>query len=99
MTELRAALARRIAVRTESQNPERGGEVLRRYWPAISASGVRMVRLHGFCQSGNTFKVAFFLRALGVPWEAVHVDYMHGITRDPTWRETANEMGEVPVLE
>ena len=58
-----------------------------------------MVRLHGFCQSGNTFKVAFFLRVLGVPWEAVHVDYMHGITRDPTWRETANEMGEVPVLE
>ena len=58
-----------------------------------------MLRLHGFCQSGNTFKVAFFLRALGVPWEAVHVDYMHGITRDPTWRETANEMGEVPVLE
>ena len=58
-----------------------------------------MLRLHGFCQSGNTFKVAFFLRALGVPWEAVHVDYMHGITRDPTWRDTANEMGEVPVLE
>ena len=58
-----------------------------------------MVRLHGFCQSGNTFKVAFFLRALGAPWEAVHVDYMHGITRDPKWRETANEMGEVPVLE
>jgi glutathione S-transferase len=58
-----------------------------------------MVRLHGFCQSGNTFKVAFFLRALGVPWEAVHVDYMQGITRDPAWRETANEMGEVPVLE
>jgi len=24
-----------------------------------------MYRLHGFCQSGNTFKVAFLLRALG----------------------------------
>ena len=58
-----------------------------------------MVRLHGFCQSGNTFKVAFFLRALDVPWEAVHVDYMHGVTRDPQWRATVNEMGEVPMLE
>src|SRR5438105_8467292 len=74
-------------------------DAVRGYWAAISTSGVRMVRLHGFCQSGNTFKVAFFLRALGAPWEAVHVDYMHGITRDPKWRETANEMGEVPMLE
>jgi glutathione S-transferase len=58
-----------------------------------------MYRLHGFCQSGNTFKVAFLLRALGQPWEPVFVDFMHGATRDPQWRETANEMGEVPVLE
>jgi hypothetical protein len=39
-----------------------------------------MYRLHGFCQSSNTFKVAFLLR-------------------DPNRRESANEMGEVPVLE
>lgn len=58
-----------------------------------------MYRLHGFCQSGNTFKVAFLLRALGQPWEAVLVDYMRGITRDVRWREAANEMGEVPILE
>jgi glutathione S-transferase len=58
-----------------------------------------MYRLHGFCQSGNTFKVAFLLRALEQPWEPVFVDFMRGITRDPSWRETANEMGEVPILE
>lgn len=58
-----------------------------------------MYRLHGFCQSGNTFKVAFLLRALAQPWEAVFVDYMHGITRDARWRQTSNEMGEVPILQ
>jgi glutathione S-transferase len=59
-----------------------------------------MYRLHGFCQSGNTFKVAFLLRALGVPWEPVFVDYMSGgRTRQADWREGVNEMGEAPVLE
>ncbi|WP_284617877.1 glutathione S-transferase family protein [Aquabacterium humicola] len=58
-----------------------------------------MYRLHGFCQSGNTFKVALLLRQLGVPWEAVHVDYMNGVTRTGDWREATNEMGEVPVLD
>jgi glutathione S-transferase len=58
-----------------------------------------MDRLHCFSQSGNSFKVAFFLRALHQPWEAVFVDYIHGLTRDPSWREQNNEMGEAPVLE
>ena len=58
-----------------------------------------MYLLHGFCQSGNTFKVAFLLRALNQPWESVFVDFMHGATREPQWRESANEMGEVPVLD
>lgn len=59
-----------------------------------------MYRLHGFCQSGNSFKVAFLLRALRQPWEAVFVDYMQGgQTRQPQWRESINEMGEAPVLE
>jgi glutathione S-transferase len=58
-----------------------------------------MYRLHGFCQSGNTFKVAFCLRALGQPWEAVFVDFMNGRTRDPSWRNETNEMGEAPVLD
>lgn len=58
-----------------------------------------MYRLHGFCQSGNTFKVAFLLRALGQPWEPVFVDFMHGVTRTGPWREQTNAMGEAPVLE
>ena len=59
-----------------------------------------MYRLHGFCQSGNSFKVAFLLRALRQPWEAVFVDYMAGgETRQAGWREGVNEMGEAPVLE
>ena len=59
-----------------------------------------MYRLHSFCQSGNSFKVAFMLRALRQPWEAVFVDYMQGgQTRKAEWREGVNEMGEAPVLE
>src|SRR5512140_2149364 len=58
-----------------------------------------MYRLHCFSQSGNSFKVAFMLRALKQPWEAVFVDFMHGGTRAPAWREQTNEMGEAPVLE
>jgi glutathione S-transferase len=58
-----------------------------------------MYRLHGFCQSGNTFKVAFCLNALRQPWEPVYVDYMNGATREAAWREQTNEMGEAPVLD
>ena len=58
-----------------------------------------MYRLHGFCQSGNSFKVAFLLRALGVPFETVFVDFMNGRTREASWRETTNAMGEAPVLD
>jgi glutathione S-transferase len=58
-----------------------------------------MYRLHGFCQSGNTFKVAFLLRALHQPFETVFVDFMHGKTRDESWRDQTNEMGEAPVLD
>jgi len=58
-----------------------------------------MYRLHCFSQSGNSFKVAFLLRALRQPWEPVFVDFMHGLTRDASWREQTNEMGEAPVLD
>jgi glutathione S-transferase len=58
-----------------------------------------MYHLHGFSQSGNTFKVAFLLRALQLPWQPVFVDFMNGVTRTEAWRETSNEMGEVPILE
>ena len=58
-----------------------------------------MYRLHGFCQSGNTFKVAFALRAMRQPFEIAFVDFMHGETRRPEWREGTNAMGEAPVLD
>jgi len=58
-----------------------------------------MYRLHGFCQSGNTYKVALLLQVLEQPWQAVFVDYMNGVTRTSAWREEANPMGEVPVLD
>lgn len=58
-----------------------------------------MYRLHSFCQSGNCFKVAFLLRALGQRFEPVLVDYLSGATRDQAWRARTNEMGEAPVLE
>ena len=58
-----------------------------------------MYQLHGFSQSGNTFKVAFLLRALNQAWEPRFVDFMNGVTRTGEWREATNEMGEVPVLD
>ena len=61
-----------------------------------------MLKLYGFAQSGNTFKVAFLLRALGIPWQPVPMtfaDFAAGSTREAAWREGVNEMGEVPVLE
>jgi glutathione S-transferase len=56
-------------------------------------------RLHGFSQSGPTYKVAFALRQLGQAWEPVFVDFMNGVTRTPAWRAQNNAMGEVPILE
>ena len=56
-------------------------------------------KLHGFCQSGNTYKVALYLNCAGLDWEPVFVDYMNGATRDPGWRESVNSMGEAPVLD
>jgi len=58
-----------------------------------------MYKLHGFCQSGNTFKVAFLLRALNQAWQPEFVDFMNGMTRSGEWREGTNQMGEVPVLD
>jgi glutathione S-transferase len=57
-----------------------------------------MYILHSFCQSGNAFKVAFLLSALKVEWKAEFVDFMNGVTRTGDWRNSTNEMGEVPVL-
>ncbi len=58
-----------------------------------------MYRLHCFCQSGNSYKVALALSCLRQPWTAVFVDFMKGATQAEAWRAERNEMGEVPVLE
>jgi len=56
-------------------------------------------RLHCFPQSGNAYKVAMFLSLVGADWQPIGVDYFGGETRTSKWRETVNEMGEIPVLE
>jgi len=56
-------------------------------------------KLHCFCQSGNSYKVALYLNCAGLDWEPVFVDFFNGQTRTPEWRETVNEIGEAPVLE
>ncbi len=61
-----------------------------------------MYKLHGFSQSGNTYKVALLLQALELPWSAVHLpisQFVAGVQRSDAWREDVNDMGEVPVLE
>ncbi|HSV48576.1 MAG TPA: glutathione S-transferase family protein [Ramlibacter sp.] len=61
-----------------------------------------MYKLHGFSQSGNTYKVALLLEALKAPWTPVHVPFeafAGGLTRSEPWRQEHNEMGEVPILE
>ena len=56
-------------------------------------------KLHCFCQSGNSYKVALYLNCAGLDWEPVFVDFFNGATRDAKWRASVNEMGEAPVLE
>jgi glutathione S-transferase len=56
-------------------------------------------KLHCFCQSGNSYKVALYLNCAGFDWEPVFVDFFKGATRDVKWRESVNDMGEAPVLE
>lgn len=61
-----------------------------------------MYKLHGFSQSGNSYKVALLLQALKQPWAPVHVPFQafaEGLTRSDAWRQDNNEMGEVPILE
>ncbi len=56
-------------------------------------------RLHYFPESENSYKLALMLTLCGEEWEPVWTDFGGGIIRTPEWRETVNEMGEIPVLE
>jgi len=61
-----------------------------------------MYQLHAFSQSGNCYKVALLLQALGQPWKAVHMpfsDFAGGVPRSDNWRQEQNPMGELPILE
>ncbi len=56
-------------------------------------------RLHCLGESGNCYKVALMLQVCGLPWTPVFVDYFGGETRGDAYRESRNELGEVPMLE
>jgi len=56
-------------------------------------------RLHYFPESGNSYKLALMLALCGQPFDPVWTDFGGGITRTKEWRNTVNEMGEIPVLE
>jgi glutathione S-transferase len=56
-------------------------------------------RLYCFAESGNAYKAALMLQLCGLDWEPRKVDFFGGETRTPEYRQTINEMGEVPVLE
>lgn len=55
--------------------------------------------LYCFAQSGNAYKVALFFALTGQEWAPHFVDFFNGETRTPAYRQTVNEMGEVPVLQ
>ncbi len=49
--------------------------------------------------SGNCYKAALALALAGADWKAELVDYMAGGTRTDQYKDSLNEMGEMPVLE
>lgn len=56
-------------------------------------------KLYGVGESGNAYKAALMLNLCGLDWECRFVDYFRDETRMSAYRETVNEMGEVPVLD
>ena len=56
-------------------------------------------RLYCAGVSGNAYKAALMLNLSGCDWEPVVLDYIGGATRQESYREEINELGEIPVLE
>ncbi len=55
--------------------------------------------LYCFAQSGNAYRAALMLNLLGADWQPKFVDFFNKAEpRTPEYRNTINEMGEVPVL-
>ena len=57
------------------------------------------IDLYCFGESGNAYKAALALELTGMDWKPVFVDFFNGATREPSYREDLNEMGEVPVMQ
>lgn len=55
-------------------------------------------KLYCFGESGNSYKAALTLALTNTDWTPVYVDFFNGEAWSATYRETINEMGEVPVL-
>ena len=56
-------------------------------------------RLHCAGVSRNAYKAALMLNLCRCDWEPVVLDYLGGATRQESFRDQVNEMGEIPVLE
>src|SRR5262249_28588784 len=56
-------------------------------------------RLHYFPESGNSYKLALMLTLCGQEFEPIWTDFGGGVTRTKEWRQTVNDMDEIPVLE
>jgi glutathione S-transferase len=56
-------------------------------------------QLYCFAQSGNSYRAALMLNLIGADWTPVFVDFfVKGEQRNPEYRASVNEMGEVPAL-
>lgn len=55
------------------------------------------MKLYGFGESGNAYKVALMLTLTKTPWELEFIPFFTGGTRTPAFR-AVNPMGEAPVL-
>lgn len=56
-------------------------------------------QLYCFAQSGNAYRAALMLNLIGADWKPVFVDFFgKADQRTPEFRDSVNEMGEVPVL-
>ena len=55
------------------------------------------MKLYGFGESGNAYKVALMLTLTKTPWQLAFVPFFTGGTRTPEFR-AVNVMGEVPAL-
>ena len=56
------------------------------------------IQLYCFGESGNSYKAALALEMSGLDWEPVFVDFFNGATRDASYRDGVNAMGEAPVM-